>query len=747
MSASKPSLLRASVAAASLLALWPLSAAAAPVPGPLSAGVGGTVPGPAQVAPLKHLPAGPGELVFRGESAHRSWSVYLGRGEIERTRGFQLALKNAVSVLPDRSAVRLSINGRVLATLQARSPNGLAVLPVAIPSGLLVPGLNKVDISVVMTHRVDCSLAATYELWTLVDPAKTGFMAPAVPMSALRSIEDIAGEPLAEDGTTRIHLRAASLDDAAGIGRAGRFIAALVSRAGLARPVVDAGPAAGQGAGFDVLLTTTGAHDDVTRTLKILGREDDVAFARDPATDRLVLIVSGTDDADLDRRVAAFAGKATRPPAAAAVGEMTVENETRRSFSDLGLPTDAFAGRHYTQALDVVLPSDFYPANYDRAQMLIDGSYAANLDPDSDIVFRVNGALVSSLRLGPNRGGVLQHEMVELPLRFFHPGHNAIALEANTTTPADRQCDTAAMQRDVRFTLAGTSEIVFPRFAHLGTVPQIPGAMAGTAAGQERGAIDLYLAQNDAASVGTGLTVLANMAGTRRTGLAPIVHLEAPRGEDAPGLVVGPYDALPAALAAPVRALMATPAPDGAKVVQASTDASPDAGRFDWRRLVAEARRGLKNQGFFFGSDQDAQAVPFSTHSLLIAAIDPRPVDRKLAGMDVPHFTTDTAQWLVVTASEGTTLREGLRRLVADGQWGGLEGRAVSLDVESGRLASVQPSRVLYVVPDRLVLSDIRPILGGIVSNHIELSLVVLVLLMALLGVSTHVLIRRAGMK
>lgn len=736
MSASKSSPLRASLAAASLLAFWPLSAGAA-----------APAPGFAPAAPIKHLPAGPEELVFRGESAHRSWSVYLGRGEIERTRSFQIALKNAVSVLPERSAVRLSINGRVLATLQARSPNGLAVLPVAIPSGLLVPGFNTVDISVAMTHRVDCSLAATYELWTLVDPARTGFLAPAVPMSAVRSIEDIAGEPLAEDGTTRIHLRAASLDDAAAVGRAGRFVAALVSRAGLARPVVDAGPAAGQGAGFDLLLTTTGSRDDVTRNLKILGREDEVAFARDPATDRLVLVVSGTDDADLDRRVAAFAGKATRAPAVAAVGEMTVEEGTRRSFADLGLPTDAFSGRHYTQALDVVLPSDFYPANYDRAQMLIDGAYGANLDPDSDIVFRVNGALVSSLRLGPNRGGLLQHEMVELPLRFFHPGHNVIALEANTATPADRQCDTAAMQRDVRFTLAGSSEVVFPRFAHLGTVPQIPGAMAGTAVGRERGAIDLYLAQSDAATVGSGLTVLANMAGARRTGVAPIVHFEPPRSGDAPGLVVGPYAALPAALAAPVRALMAAPAQDGAGVAPASTEASPDAGRLDWRRLVAEARRGLKNQGFFFGSDEDAQAVPYSDRSLLIAAIDPRPVDRKLAGMDVPHFTTDTAQWLVVTANEGTTLREGLRRLVADGQWSGLEGRAASLDVDSGHLAAVQPSRVLYVVPDRLVLSDIRPILGGIVSNHIELSLVVLVLLMALLGVSTHALIRRAGMK
>ena len=754
--------LRASAAVASLLALSSVPVMAGTTPLPAGPKTG-------QPTVLKHLPAGHDEMTFRGETARRSWPVYLARGDIERTRTFQLAVKNTVALFPDHSSVKISINGHLLATVPVRSSEAFAVVPIAIPTGTLVPGFNNVDVSVVMEHRVDCSVTATYELWALLDPAQTGFVVPAGPTGAIRSTDDVAGEPLAQDGTTRIVLRTADVGNAAAIGRAGMFIDALVQRAGLVRPVVETSATGGQGPGFDLVITTAGARDDVTRNLRIMGREDGITFARDPATDRLVLILSGVDAADLDRQISAFATKASRLSVPDPAGEMVVDGETLRSFASLGLPTESFSGRHYTSALDVVLPSDFYPANYDKAQLLIDSAYSAKLDPDSDLIFRVNGTLVSSLRLGPDRGGVLQHEQVDLPLRFFHPGHNEIALEAVTSTPADRQCDTASSSHDVRFTLSGSSEIAFPRFAHLGTIPQIPGAMAGGRSGDKRDSIDVYLPNADPASVAAGLTVLANMASDRRDTGVPKIHLGTPSETDVPGLVVAPYDALPTSLANPVRTVMALPdrnqpsgptMDDGIKGSFAANDARrplsilPELGnaddqraRFDPRRLMAEARQALKNQGFFFGSDQGGQTVPFTAHSLMVAAVEPRSADRAVTRIDLPRFTNNGAQWLVVTAADGGTLRDGLLRLISDGQWKNLDGQAVSLDLENGHVASIQPSRVLYVAPSQLVLSDVRPILGGIVSNHIEISLLALMLLMAILGVSSHTLIRRMGSK
>ncbi len=730
-----------------------------------------------QPSVLKHLPAGRDEMVFRGETAQRSWSVYLGRAEVDHTKSFQLALKNTVLLLPERSFVRLSINNHVLATIPARAPNITSLIPVTIPAGVLVPGFNKVDVSVSMTHRVDCSAGATYELWTSLDPAQTGFMVPSLSAGTIRGIDELAGEPLAEDGTTRIYLRTGETDDAASIGRAGRFIDALVSRGGLTRPVVETGPGSGQGPGVDVVLTT-GPRENVTKGLNVLGVEDGVTFARDPGTSRLVLIVASANEVDLDHDVETFASKASGVVVPTRAGEAVIDGEMHKSFSELGFKPEGFAGRHYTSSLDIVLPSDFYPANYDKARLLIDGAYAANLNPDSSLVFRVNGTLVSTLHLGPDRGGMLTHEMVELPLRFFHPGHNEIGIEGNTATSSDRQCNTIAMTDDVRLSLSGSSELQFPRFAHLGTIPQIPGAIAELQSADQENRVDIYLPDANPTSVGSGLTVLANMSVGRETVPSPLVHLGRPSAQDAPGIVVAPVAALPITLAGPVQAKTGLAATDAFAGTAASTAAaSPSAAsnesngvagpghdgavatasdgvssltarpELQAQAALAKAQRFGKSLGFFFGADQDGHAVPAKMPSLVVSAVSPQPENQKLAGMDVPRFTPDKAQWLVVTAPNAGILQNGLTRLVSDGQWRELNGETVSLDLDGGRISTAQPSQVLYVVPNHVVLSDIRPILGGIISNHIALSLSALMLLMTLLGVSTHTLIRRMGAK
>ena len=771
MSILSKHLLKSSAAIASLMMLAATcSADAAAPPSTLFDGT-------AQPSVLKHLPAGHDEMVFRGETAQRSWSVYLGRAEVDHTKSFQLAMKNTVLLLPERSFIRLSINNHVLATVPARAPNITSLIPVTIPPGVLVPGFNKVDVSVSMTHRVDCSTGATYELWTALDPAQTGFVVPASTAGTIRGIDELAGEPLAEDGTTRIYLRMSETGDEAAIGRAGRFIEALVSRGGLTRPVVETGPGSGQGPGVDVVLTT-GPRENATKGLNVLGVEDGVTFARDPGTSRLVLIVSSANTADLDRDVETFASKVSGLVVPTRAGEAIIDGETQKSFSELGFKPEGFAGRHYTSSLDIVLPSDFYPANYDKARLLIDGAYAANLNPDSSLVFRVNGTLVSTLHLGPDRGGMLTHEMVELPLRFFHPGHNEIGIEGNTATSGDRQCNTIAMTDDVRLTLSGSSELQFPRFAHLGTMPQIPGAIAELQRTDPESHVDVYLPDANPSSVASGLTVLANMSVGRDTVPSPLVHLGRPSAQDAPGIVVAPLAALPAALSGPIEAKtglaridpfasttgsavaahpstavnesngVAVASRDGALATASDDMLSPNARpALQAQAVLANAQRFAKTMGFFFGTGQDGHAVPVKTPSLVVSAVSPQPENQRLAGMDVPRFTPDKAQWLVVTAPNAGLLQNGLIRLVSDGQWKELNGETVSLDVDEGRISSVQPSQVLYVMPSHVVLSDIRPILGGIISNHIALSLSALMLLMTLLGVSTHTLIRRMGSK
>ena len=713
---------------------------------------------------LKHLPAGRDELIFRGENTSRRWSVYLSRSEADRASAMQLALLNAVSVLPDRSSLKLIVNGRILSVMPVRSPDRISTMKIKIPAGVLVPGPNRIEIVVGLSHRVDCSLKATYELWAMLDPAQTGIVTDGTALSSIHSLQDVAAEPLAEDGTTRIHVRMADTTNPDAVAQAARFVDALVRRAGLPRPVVDVGPALGRGAGFDVVLSTGFAADDAVRAPRLLGRDENVSLTRDPATSRLILTLAGSDAADLDQAIAAI-DKATpktdvlRPSG----GAIAIDAEMRKSFAELGFATEGFAGRHYMASADLTLPADFYPANNDKARLLIDGSHSAALDQDGELIVRVNGSIVSSKRLAAGSAEQFQRDLVELPLRFFHAGHNELSIEGITSSPQDQRCDVVSMPRDTRLSIAGTSELEFPQFARLGTLPQIPAALASSAL--PAGQLHMYLLDAEPGALGTALTILANIASTSGFAPTPVLHMMAPQHDDVPGVVIGPIDQMPDMLSTTLHRLgtptMPTldvaarndvaatdPAANGLNPLDDAATGNARRLKAGWNSLIANGEGFLRQRGFFFsGTDAQASSLPLSARSVLIGAVAPERAKPNVGGLELPQFTRDPAQWLVVTAKSEDLYEAGIERLVVNGQWSALSGQAVSLDLDSNTLRSAQPSQVTYVVPSTFVLSDVRPILGGIVSNNILLSLAALMLLMAILGTSTHALIKRSGAK
>jgi hypothetical protein len=162
---------------------------------------------------------------------------------------------------------------------------------------------------------------------------------------------------------------------------------------------------------------------------------------------------------------------------------------------------------------------------------------------------------------------------------------------------------------------------------------------------------------------------------------------------------------------------------------------------------IAAADAMLRNRGFFFANTGAGDRLPSTASTMIIAAVPAQALTPTVGGIEWPRFTRDPAQWLVVTAPDAATYEGGLRRLVAGGQWAALGGEAVSLDVHDDTLHMLQPRAISYLVPDRFVLSDVRPIIGGIMSDNIVLGIGLLMVLMSILGVSTHALIRRMGVK
>jgi hypothetical protein len=721
-------------------------------PAAIAASMPDAVLAPGPTAMLKRLPAGHDELVFRGENAARAWQVYLSPTEAARITTFQLGLLNSVVDLPDRSSVKLTINGRPLAAAPVRSPDEITNVAVKIPPGVLLVGANIVQVNVALAHRVDCSLNATYELWALLDPARTGFVVNGVDSFAIRSLDELAAEPLAEDGATHIHVRMQDFADPVSLGQAARLVDALVRRAGLARPIVDVGPEAGQGPGFDVVLFSGEAPDMGTGGLRVLGRDDDVTLARDAATNRLTLVLSGTDEADLDARIGALDKGRPRSLGRASPQGVVFDGGGRRSFAELGLATDGFPGRHFQSSVDIALPADFYASGYEKGRLLIDGYHSGALDGRGELIVRVNDAIVSSFSMTSGAPEQFNHRPMELPLRFFHPGHNAVSIEGITASALDQQCDLVSMPHDARLTIAGSSELEFPSFARLGTLPQIPSAIAAIAAPERGDRPNVYLPNLDRDSTAIALTILANMSATTGKTIAPIVRLERPTPDDAPGIVVSALDQLPDYLAAPLReiAAPADPAVDADLAAPKSQEEAAADVSLKERLHDAFAPGALLSAtaGFLFPvGDRRTDLPPQPAHFLLMGAVNPIASAKTIGGVSVPQFTHSASQWLVVSGQSPDGARKGVERLVVDGQWRDLAGQAVSLDIDSGVLASAQPKRVAYVEPSGFALSDVRPILSGVLSDNILLTFGALLALASILGLSTHALIRKSGVR
>ena len=732
-----------STAIALALAAGPLAAAPrSPEPFSLDADLPAATPALAGTR-LAHLPADRDQLVLRGERVRRSFSIDLRRGEAEQTTAFQLAFKNTVVLLPERSSLEVTVNGHSLAVLQPRSPDAVSVVPVTIPRGVLSAGANHVEIVATMVHRVDCSVAATYELWMAIDPEQTGFVLPAPSFGPVRGLRDMASEALSADGTTRISVRFPSTPDEAAITRAARFVDALVSRAGLKRPSVEVGRTLGEGAGMDVVLAAGPERERALDGFREIGREDGVTIARGVSTGRLAIILAADDGAALDAKLSAFTGDGVDGHRDRVDG---LAPGSRRSFADFGLRTESFPGRHYAASLDVVLPWNFFPADHDNARLLLDGVYAGNLDPDSGLVVRVNGVVGATLNLASDHGGTLQHRAMDLPMRLLHPGHNDVAIDGTLSAPIDRQCDASSVPATPRLILSDTSELEVPRYTVLATSSQLPGSLAHLAVSRE--SVPVYLSGGDEGTVGAALGLLANIAAQGYAIPRPVVHVGAVADTTPPGILVAPWSALPAGLSAGLRAEVVagaapfSPAADGA-AAQAPEDAAVSGVSDGLRRFPGQVNAFLNREGFTFGLRPDVRPLPATARSFLLASIDIGPRSSAAPGFGLPRFAATHDQWLVATAADSALIRSGVERMTSGGHWQDLAGQAVSLDTAGGPLSSMQPKRVVYMLPDRLDWSDVRPLLGGLLSGNITLSLCVLVLLMSILGLSTHAVLRR----
>ncbi len=795
---------RAAVAAALLGALASIEAAAAPqaepASTPIAAGPSAAVQPLAgqsivtvttETGTLRRLPSIGRSTKLTGENDHLTWPVWLTAAEAASAPRLRLTHVAAVSVMPEGSRLTVFVDGKSVGSFPIATNGGAKTVELTLPAGTLHAGWNDLRVEAEQRHRVECSAASTYELWTEIDRARTGLVFPQTFAPERRNLADVADVAPDASGRVRIRLVTATDPDPVRLARALRLAQAVSLAGGFLDPVVSVVRAPEKGPGIDLLI---GAQARAGLGATAALPADVVALIDDPDPTRLTLAVP-EDATAIDRVVADFTAAADHPEgspaglrARAALGGLPIAGGEGRTLAELGATSTEFSGRLFRTAVDLRLPADLYAADYAKVSLKLAGGYAPGLDRASRLTLRVNGRQIAGMPLSNKAGEIFSDRALKIPLSAFRPGRNRLEIEASVPHGDDATCD-PALQIDAakRFLFVDRSEIVFPTFARIAHLPDLGATSAGVFASLDAETRPtVWMPRPDRGTVSALATLLTRIAtADGRVGVPEIAYRNPPA--DAPSAwVVGAFADLPGTIAGAVGiepvairdAWSRRPAADRvSEAAPAATD--PLARRVDALRLAAleeafdpivtgtlQFRPTATADGKTDLVDQWRRSMesPWSpaafvrgAESQIRRALGPVLGDEPKGPAFAPTPTTGVvfAQalsggggvWTLTTAATATALAEGVEILTEAERWGEISGKAAAWDRVDEKLQTAPTDARAFFPTTAPNPGNFRLIAAGWVGEHPIVFVAFALLAAGLLGFSTARLIPHVGVR
>jgi hypothetical protein len=759
---------------------------------------------PAAVAVDRPILSAP-DISLAGENASVTETVYLSAGEAARPATLSVGMVSAVVVMPEASRLTVTINGEPVMAEPITSAGRMRRYQARLPAGVLRAGSNRVRIAVEQRHRVDCSVAATFELWSLLQPATTGLSFEGGPV-ALSGLADLPAVGLGDTGSTSLVLFGPFQDGPLGT----RFeaVSAVTSAAAVlgrfGHPVVEQGTGGRPGPRSPGRLAVVVGTAIAVLPFTTVGAAEaeqgpTVAFASDPATGVPTLVVSGPTPAAVQTAIArlrATAGEVVYPgegPGQWRFPEVVeFDGGEARTFAELGLRTQEVSGRRFAESFGFLLPDDFYGASSGTARLRLDAAFTEEVGPGSVINIRVNGQVALSLRLATTRGGLFDKRRINVPMQFFRPGYNRIELETVLVTQSDLECPPGMSGTgEDRFVLFDSSVFEVPDFARFGSWPSLAAFSADAFPYDVRSdrPLALYLGGSAAAapaaatllariSVDTGTPVLAEVI-PDEAGLTGRAALIVATAADVPQAVVS-ATGLSLAIDQWRTAAVRAPAPAGPTATGAFADAmrrleqlqpavpaaSPAGPPIDignpertralydqWRRQVGDdatsdvlqwLRQRLNEATSIFGIDgrQGGGPVRLSPRSNLALAQAPAsPPTWRSAFWP----GTAPAPWTLLTAPNDAALVTGTAMLTAPHAWLRLSGAVAIYDEATGGVAAFPARAVVDVATQPFSLVNARLASANWFSINIAVYVWVVAAMVLCVGVTSWMFLRRLG--
>jgi hypothetical protein len=701
------------------------------------------------------------ELVFSGEYAQRSWSVFLTPEQAASKAEFHLGYQNAVVVAPEASRLKVSINGSSLVDAPIASSDSPSDMVVSIPANVLHAGLNDIVMSAVQRHRTDCTVESTYELWTQIETGKTYLSFDGPDAGRWKRIEDVRAIGVNENGATAFNLIVPSMGQTISTSpavRLGESLALMANMPNQSFNVSEAGAPASKPGMATIVLGPASELSNVLATVPAGAEAGPMAtLVDDPRLGPSTLVVTGPNWQAVNMAIDDIAKQVDRPATSL---RATLATRTWRTpdvpmllsasnikFSELGVNTLEFAGRRVRTDFAVGVPSDFYAESYGQATILLDAAYSEDVLPGSHIDVYVNDNIAATVPITTFGGEILRHLPIKVTMRHFKPGNNTVALEAVLMTQADATCAPGATaQGGQRFVVFDTSEFVMPSFARIARTPNLA-AISGTGFPYSRAeyAIPLIMDRTQPEIVSAGVTLMARIS-VAAGRLIPVDSSTAATAVgDRNALFVSAISQVPSAVLAQVGISNQTSSTWGETVasIHPNTEATFDQWREKlrgggWRGQVSSLQEwmnrtfNLSTNSFRIFPGPAADFTPQGTASLVVA-------------QEASPIRGGT--WTLVTAPTVAALREGVRSLTEQATWRQLGGHITTVDSGNDKVATLPVARFDFVETQPFSLANYRLIVANWLSANALSYAVILTLLSILLGFATAGLLGSLGRK
>jgi len=708
-----------------------------------------------------------------GEDDVGRFTFNLSAEQVALGGSLSLPYRNAVSVLPDTSVMDVAVNGKPAGTFRIASPNDFKPEQIKVAGALLKAGRNEVTLRARQFHRVDCSLEATYELWSELDPKTSGFVAAR--SDGFNFLDDVLTVARNDAGVTDIRLilpqtaTAEMLNDAAPVLQT---LALFMNRDDLS---VSVGDKPGTGPGIDLYVSTEKTRAQLGTAVAAIPYGLSVADAGEEG--RAMVSLRGATRAEISSQLlAAIRGplKESLDSGIFATGTGTIRVDASSSYqlSDTGYETRVFSGRLSRTDFNMVMPADFYPADYDTIGIRLFAATSPGLKRTAQLLVRVNDKVVTSYPFRDTEGEQFDGKLIELPLRAFHPGENKVELLAELPTASDDACAPEA-RNDARprFILLKNTEITVPALARIGRLPDIA-ALAGNAYPYADGKpFDIFVERPDGQSVGAALTMLSRLALSARNPLNASIRLSAATAVEGRNALVittekefaelgnaGKGEFPPNGFAEEANA--AFPGADPFKTAAISNDvllqdATAEPGTDDAGALLDAFRKSTTQPDalswnarigswFTMGGARFAQWLNYDDGANKTLALKP---DQSLLTLSQIPSPEGSATWTVLHARSPRDIALGVRRLVEPAVWDRLDGG--SAEIETASLAvNTLPAGTHFIsgMTDQSP-ANIRRLAAAWFSDNFQFYVLLIVASMGIFGVWLGRTVPRKGVR